>query len=236
MQIHTTTSPAQDAARRVNDILDEHRHADVLLLLSGGSALSLLEYIDTTLLSDRVTVSVLDERYTQDERASNFSQLVATAFWERARTQHVQAIDPRPDEDETLIDASRRFDVALKHWHIIHREGIVLVTMGVGTDGHTSGILPHPHNEGTFTERFSHPLHCVVGYHIDPRIHPYADRMTTTLTYLLRHVHHAVVYVTGEEKRQALQALSHTHGTLHKTPARVLRDMQDVHVYTDVSL
>ena len=126
--IHTSSTPQKDAARAINDLLEEHRHEDVLLLLSGGSAFSLLEYVDTTLLSERVTVTVLDERYTFEPSASNFSQLITTAFWERATKQHIRSIDPRPEEGEGLIDAARRFDVALKEWHVLHRDGVVIAS------------------------------------------------------------------------------------------------------------
>jgi 6-phosphogluconolactonase/glucosamine-6-phosphate isomerase/deaminase len=236
MKIHTSTIPAQDAARHLNTVLAEHAGADILLLLSGGSAFALLEDVDTTSLSDRVTISVLDERYTHDDAASNFSQLTRTAFWERAAKQHVQAIDPRPRENENLVDAAKRFDLALKHWHIINRDGVVIVTMGIGGDGHTAGILPFPHNPETFNEYFNNAHRCVAGYHVDPRVNPHTDRMTTTLTYLTRHVHHAVVYAVGEEKRAALTRADAATGSLNETPARILRDMPDVHIYTDITL
>jgi 6-phosphogluconolactonase/glucosamine-6-phosphate isomerase/deaminase len=235
-KVCTSLTPAQDAARHVHELLLEHRHADVLLLLSGGSALALLNHIDTSLLSERVTISVLDERYTLDEQMSNFSQLTKTVFFERACKQHVQVIDPRPEEDEDLLDATRRFDLALKHWHITHHDGVVIATMGIGADGHTAGILPHPNNPETFTELFHHQTRCVKGYHVDQRVSPYQDRMTVTNTYLLRHVDYAIAYVVGEEKRSALEAVYAKDGELHKTPARILNSMQDVALYTDISL
>ena len=60
--------------------------------------------------------------------------------------------------------------------------------------------------------------------------------MTTTATYLTRHIHHAVVYAVGEEKRPALTAVLGEEGTLHETPARVLRGLRDVQLYTDITL
>jgi len=236
VQILSSTHPDIDAARRINELLDEYRTRDTLLLFSGGSALSILAHIDTTALHERDTVSVLDERYTFDENNSNMSALIANPFWERARKQHVQVIDPRPDEGEDLLDTAQRFDLALKHWHITHHDGIVIATMGIGADGHTAGILPHPHNPETFNELFHHQTRCVKGYHVDQRVSPYQDRMTVANTYLLRHVDHAVVYVVGEEKRSALGAVYAEKGELHKTPARILGSMQDVALYTDISL
>jgi len=236
MELHISKTPTQEAARRITELLEEYTGRDVLLLVSGGSALALLDQVDTTPLSARVTISVLDERYTYDDAASNFSQLTRTAFWERAAKQHVQALDPHPRDNETLSDAAKRFDLALKRWHIINHDGIVIVTMGIGTDGHTAGILPFPHNPETFQEYFGGLHRCAVGYHVDPRVNPHTDRITTTLTYLTRHVHHAVVYVAGEEKRDALVRTRSETGSLHETPARVLRDMPDVHIYTDITL
>ena len=209
---------------------------DILLLLSGGSALALLDHVDTTPLSERVTISVLDERYTFDESVSNFSQLTKTAFYERAVKQHIHVIDPRPREGEGLLDTAKRCDLALKHWHITHHDGVVIATMGIGPDGHTAGILPHPNNPETFEELFNNKIRCVRGYHVDARKSVHQDRMTATCTYLIRHVDHAVVFATGEEKRTALEAAFAEDSALHTTPARILKSMRDVSLYTDLAL
>ena len=236
MELHTSNTPTQGAARRLSKLLDEYKARDVLLLLSGGSALTLLDRVDTTPMSERVTISLLDERYTFDESVSNFSQLTKTAFYERAAKQHVHVIDPRPREGEGLLDTAKRFDLALKHWHITHHNGVVLATMGVGSDGHTAGILPFPNNPETFEERFGAKHRCAVGYHVDPRVNPHTDRVTVTSTYLVRHADHAIVYATGEEKRTALEAVLAEEGSLHVTPARILCTMRDVALYTDLTL
>ncbi len=233
LTVFTSTNPVTNAARRLTTLLREHKDDDALLLLSGGSAFELLPHVDTTTLSDRVTLSVLDERYTYNEHASNFSQLTQTPFFEHAQKQHVSLIDPRPREEEKLHDTVRRYDLALKHWHITHHNGIVIATMGVGTDGHTSGILPNPENPETFSHLFTDTHTCIRGYHVDPRKNPHPDRMTTTLTYLQRRVQYAVVYAVGDTKRDALMALVAEEGSIEKTPARVLRSMQDVSLYTD---
>jgi 6-phosphogluconolactonase/glucosamine-6-phosphate isomerase/deaminase len=236
LSIHTSTTPEKEAATAVNILLDEHRHSDVLLLLSGGSALEVLPYIDTSALSERDTVSVLDERYTFDEKNSNMSTLTKTAFFERIRKQHVDLIDPRPDEDESLERAAKRFDVALKHWHVLHREGVVIATLGIGPDGHTSGVLPRPENPETFAKLFLDPHHCVCGYHVANHKNPYPERMTTTLGYLKRHIHHAIVYACGEQKRDALITVMKASGSLAETPARILHEMPDARIFTDLTL
>ena len=47
MQIHTTDRPAKIAAEHVSRVISEH-DGDVLCLLSGGSALDVVEHINTT--------------------------------------------------------------------------------------------------------------------------------------------------------------------------------------------
>ncbi len=234
--LHTSTTPEKDAAHALNSHLDEHRNEDILLLFSGGSALSLLPYVDTSALGERCTVTVLDERYTADPTASNMAALVADPFFERARKQHVAVIDPRPEGDESLARAAKRFDIALKHWHILHHDGIVIATMGIGPDGHTSGVLPRPENPETFAKLFLDPHMCVCGYRIPNGSSPHPERMTTTLSYIQRHVHHAVVYATGESKREVLDRVFDAHGSLAETPARILRELPDVRLYADITL
>lgn len=233
MKCITTHDPLHEAARIINDLLTEHAHDDVLLLCSGGSALAVVDHVDTSLFSPRTTISVIDERYTNDPLVSNFSQLTRTAFFERASRDHAHSIDPRPEPGESLDEAARRFDLALKEWHVLHRDGICIAILGVGTDGHTAGILPYPHQAEAFSKLFSHPKRCVVGYAVNPGVHAYTHRMTATCTYLVRHVSHAVVYATGNEKHAALEALTARSGSCHETPARIMHDMRDVRLVTD---
>jgi len=233
IHIHTSQQPAQEAAAALNALLDAYKDRDVLLLLSGGSALSLLDTVDATLLSRQDVVCVLDERYTSEPADSNTTQLVQSAFWERASKQHVSIIDPRPDENESLEDAARRFNLVLKEWHVLHHEGVVIATMGIGPDGHTSGVLPMPHNPDTFEELFFNHERCVRGYSVDVRVNPHTKRLTTTLSYIKKHVHHAVVYAAGDNKQEALKALVARTGKLEATPARILHALTDVHLYTD---
>jgi len=236
VHIYSSTHPDVAAAQRVSVLLAEHKARDILLLLSGGSAFKVLDHIDTTLLSEKVTISVADERYTYDEASSNFSQLAKTAFFERTRKQHVQLIDPRPSEGEDLLDAAKRFDVALKYWHITHHDGIVLALLGIGADGHTAGMLPFPNNKETFEELFIANERCVRGYHVDARVNSHQDRMTVTATYLKRHVNYAVVYAAGKEKKAPLLALRDEECVLHVTPAHILQALPSVDIYTDQDL
>lgn len=232
LHLHTTPTPLKDAAAALNDLLRNAKSAEgTLLLLSGGSALSLVEHLDTSLLGPWVTLTMLDERWTYNEADSNFAQLTALPLWHDALTAGVSYIDPRPQRPEDLTDTAKRFDLALKHWHIRHRTGSVIATMGIGADGHTAGILPLPSDPATFETLFLHTHTCVRGYRRHGAEHP--ARMTVTLTYLQRHVSSAIVYAIGEGKRKALDRLQSENGTLAETPARILRNMRLAKLYTD---
>jgi 6-phosphogluconolactonase/glucosamine-6-phosphate isomerase/deaminase len=217
----------------MNTLLRTTQKKDVLLLLSGGSARTLAEHIDTSLLGTHITISVLDERWTHEQAHSNFYQLTTTSVWREALDRNVAHIDPRPHEPEDVYDTAKRFDLAIKLWHITHRDGVVIVTMGIGEDGHTAGVLPMPEDRERFKTLFEHTHTCIRGYVVQPEKNPHTTRMTATLTYLRRHVHHTVVYATGEKKQSALTRVCAENGDVAETPARVLHDMHDAQVYTD---
>lgn len=216
--------------------LTEHEGKDVLLLFSGGSAFALVNYLHTDILSSRHTISVLDERYTYEENDSNFALLERTPFLTKAKKKGVSVIDPRPLENETLEETAKRFDLALKHWHVLHRDGVVIVTMGIGPDGHTSGILPMPHKPREFAKLFSDEKLCAVGYEVSPEINPFTKRITTTLTYLKRHVAHAIVFASGAPKKDVLGKIRLGKEEVATVPATVLQQMKHVDLYTDLSL
>jgi len=234
LHAHATQHPLEEATTQLNTLLRDSNGKDILLLLSGGSALTLVEHIDVSLLGKHVTISVLDERWTYEEKNSNFAQLIARPFWHKALETGVSFIDPRPHEPEDLYDTAKRFDLALKHWHVTHRDGVVIATMGIGADGHTAGVLPMPEDPETFKTLFEHTTTCVRGYTVPKEKNPHTKRMTVTLTYLRRHVDHAVVYVVGEEKREALERAQASTHNLAETPAQVLHRIPDGQVYTDV--
>lgn len=235
LTFHVSNTPLGAAGTALNRCLQAVRGNDVLLLLSGGSALALAEHIDTTLLSPQVTITMLDERYTHDSSASNFAQLTALPWWERVLEAGVSTIDPRPLPVESLEDTAHRLNIAFKHWHITHHDGIVIATIGIGPDGHIAGVLPFPEDHELFASYFLSDHRCIRGYQVGAEKNPHTKRITTTLSYLKRHVAHAIVYVAGEEKRTALTALR-GDASIAQVPARILTALPDVQIYTDLTL
>ncbi len=236
IKVNTSGTPIDNAGNYLKKILNETSNKNVLLLFSGGSAMALIDHIHPNIISKHHTISVLDERYTFNEKESNFSKLENTTFFKEAIKNGASYIDPRPLGKETLKASSKRFDIALKHWHVLNRDGVVIATVGIGPDGHTSGILPMPENTETFANLFMKNDVCAVGYETTPDKNPHTKRITTTATYIMRHIDHAIIYATGKQKKDILQKLFSPEEELANVPARILQKVKDAQLFTDLSL
>jgi len=80
MKVITSPTPVTVAADHLNQALTEYRTQSVLLMLSGGSALTILEQVNVSLLGPHVTITTLDERFSIDSTVNNFAQIAATNF------------------------------------------------------------------------------------------------------------------------------------------------------------
>jgi len=206
-----------------------------LLLVSGGSAFDLFPHIDVKNFSSASTVGVLDERFSTDPSVNNMEQFKKTNFYTALQDKKVESIDTTVAHGETMEQLAVRFDQELWNWKKNNSEGIIVATVGIGPDGHTSGVLPFPENPSLFTELFENPDTLVVSYDADGK-NPYRYRATTTNTFLRNYLDHAFVYAVGANKKDALVKVGLDSGDLPATPARILREMKDVHLFTDVSL
>lgn len=182
----------------------------ILFLSSGGSSLELLDDMQEEDLGSEVTVSVLDERYSRDHAVNNFAQLFE-------KMQPKTFIDTRVQQGETLQQLAQRFERELRAWKRHNPHGAIVITQGMGSDGHTAGIMPG--------YVFDNPGQWVAGYDA---------RVTTTLVFLREMVDYSVAYVTGAKKREALKRLLAREGTLSETPARIMREMKHVKLFTDI--
>lgn len=228
MKIITDTTPAITAAEQLDQVLAMYTKRPVLLMLSGGSALTILEHVDMSLLGPHVTITTLDERFSIDLTVNNFSQITATDFYKKTAEQGVQTISTIVKNHETLSEAAKRFDTALHHWSESHRDGLVIATMGVGPDGHTAGIFPQQPNLNPETTDW------VVSYEVPPEINPYTKRITVTPTFLKTQVTEAICLIAGEGKRDVLRNIQSDDCVLTDMPACVMKDMSSVTVVTDI--
>ena len=224
----------REAMKGLNGCLRENRSKPILLMLSGGSALELLAGIDMRWIGKHITVTVLDERFSQDPAVNNFSQLAETEFYKKAERKGVDYIDTRVHGKVTLQGLAKKFASGLKKWKRRYlKKGKIIITQGVGQDGHTAGIMGYPANPKKFQQLFENEEKWVVGYTAKGKTQ-YPLRITVTLPFLRNEVDCAVVYVTGFSKERALKRVLAKEGTLARTPARIVHEMKGVKLFTDI--
>jgi 6-phosphogluconolactonase/glucosamine-6-phosphate isomerase/deaminase len=159
----------------------------------------------------RLTVSLADERFGKPGHAdSNWRQLLDAGFSVPGAT-----VVP------VLTGAAR--ETTTQKWGIqltqlLNTSNYRIALLGIGPDGHTSGILP---GSEAVTSRDVVTSYDGGGY----------QRITTTPAGL-RLVDEAVVYAVGESKRTALQNLQKLL-SVSEQPAQLLKSISKVTVYND---
>lgn len=207
---------AQKAAAAVSDIIADYKNLPILFLVSGGSPLELIKYLPS--MNSNVTVTVSDDRFSTDPTINNFAQI------QSLKARHW--IDTRPLQGESLQGCGQRFDIALKQWKQENPTGKIVITQGIGLDGHTVGMIGRVFDDlGVWA----------IGYEAQNK---YPLRVTTTAQFL-RMVDDSVLYVCGEEKRKPLEDTLRViplRGGLSKTPARIIHEMKHCLLFTDLSI
>lgn len=205
----------------------------VLLLVSGGSALRILDEIDPSGLGELLTLGVLDECYSSDPAVNNFHQLMQTRLYQAAQASGASLIDSRVQNNETQADLRARLEQALRQWTATHPTGVIVITQGIGPDGHTAGVLPFPEDPGKFATLFMDDAVWVAAYDASDK-NPHPLRVTTTLAFL-QQVHSSILFACSVDKKAALDATLAEVGALAQTPARIIHQMRRVQVFTDIS-
>jgi 6-phosphogluconolactonase/glucosamine-6-phosphate isomerase/deaminase len=236
LDIHTypdAATAAREAASAITDALTNWSGEAILLLFSGGSPLEILKYLPKSEFDERVTVGVSDERYSTDPAINNFAQVRTLLSFKRA-------IDTRPQPNETLEQLGIRFDAALKKWKTDHPTGKILITQGIGLDGHSAGMMPFPENPARFNELFNNPNIWAVGYDAGSK-NKYPLRVTTTIPFL-KMVDLSIVFVCGIAKKKPLADVFRVTPLrppllkLHEVPGRIIHEMPHCLLYTDQSV
>lgn len=227
----------QNASLKLNQILGELRNANtkVLLLLSGGSSLEILSQINTQSLSQNVMIAPLDERYSKEPTENNMALIMNTDFFKHVLDAGCYYIDTRVGESETQQSLQLRFEKALSEWLVQNPDGKIVATIGMGQDGHISGMMPYPESDEKFLNLFDDPDgHLVVAYDATGK-NQYPLRVTTTM-HMLRNIDYAVGYIVGEGKKDAMDKLFDRKGEVYVTPARILREIKgEVEIFTDIT-
>lgn len=221
----------RQAGQTLQELFTENLKKPILFLTSGGSALAILENVKIP-EGSHISIGVLDERYSEDPTINNFTQLKNTQFFQRSENLFEHILDTSVEKSESLEDFAERFESMLRAWMVENHNGVIVSTIGMGPDGHVSGMMPFPEDSSRFETLFNDGHKLVIGYDAGKK-NQYSKRATTTMEFM-RRIHHAVVYISGEAKKEAWKRLMVDSGTLNETPARILREMEDVKVFTDL--
>lgn len=234
MQIYTqqdSLSAAAEAGENLNKLLLDHVKQPMLLLLSGGSAFNILDYTGTAALSSNLTISVLDERFSEDSGINNFFQLQKTDFYKDAFEKECNFFGTMPRPNETKEDLAKRWEKNLKNWRTENPDGLIIATLGMGPDGHTAGIFPYPENQKKFNELFN-GSDWIASYNADDK-NKYPNRVTTTLTFL-KTLDIGLAYVCGADKKEKLSAVISKTGKLNELPALIWQEIKNLKMFTDL--
>lgn len=223
----------EKAAEELSRVLNEARNTPVLLLLSGGSALHFLSQVSAPTDTSNITMGALDERYSTNEYENNFSLLSKTEFYKTLVSRGAQSIATN-GKFESVEALALKMESSWKLWKEKNPQGLIAITLGMGLDGHTAGIMPYPEDVGMFEILFEDNRHYVVGYDARGK-HSIPLRATVTVPFLKNHVDFTLAYIFGDEKRAAYERLIKVSGSLAETPARIMQEMREVHVFTTIT-
>lgn len=227
MQIIRTDNPEQEVINLLEEKLQTYKNQPILLLLSGGSWLSIYDKVRVNDFDKRFTVGMLDERFSQDEKINNFAQFKQTKMYQEALQKGVGFIDTEVQVTETLADLAIRFERSLRLWRAQNPNGIIVATMGMGTDGHVAGIF------STLDTATIPEDNWVVGYEVSESVNEFTKRVTVTPYFLTHEVQQTICYVIGKDKCAVLeQVLSEAETTINY-PVKIWQEMKDVILFTN---
>lgn len=225
------------AGEVLNEMFANRGGKKLLMLLSGGSSLPLLEHVKPDSISADVTIGMLDDRYTKDRKVNGTALLktkgFAGDFYTKATTEGAVFFDSYPADHESLEMYGDRYEALVKKWIEDNPDGIIRATVGIGPDGHTSGVLPHPEDPEKFDKLFNGER-LVIGYDVGNKS-PYQYRMTSTFT-LMRQFDQVLTFMSGDNKKEALQKVMAEEGTLAETPGRIAREFKNGTIFTDIEV
>ncbi len=222
----------EKAAKEVSQFISKQH--PTLLLLAGGSAFSFLDLAHPEIFSQNLTIGMEDERYSFDESINNFSQLTKTKFYSQGLKRGVHFIDSRVKNGESFEKFGERFARSIENWLTENPRGEVVATFGIGEDGHTAGILPHPKNREEFETLFEQSATAIAFDAKEKNLYPL--RVTVTLPFIRTKIQKALVYIVSEKKREAFKKVLATEGTIEETPAKVLKEIPNVIFFSNINL
>jgi 6-phosphogluconolactonase/glucosamine-6-phosphate isomerase/deaminase len=236
-----TDTPAKEVGEHISASIQEHT-GDIVCLLSGGSALDVVEHIQPgkKCFHDECTPGLCkktecrtifmmgDERVSGDAKVNNYLQL-KSRYSEHPILEKVLKTEPL--ENESAKDFSLRIEQDFFSTVTELNNLKILYVVGIGTDGHVAGIFPAEIQQ--FRKTYQDDLNYVPvpaeGLRID-------SRASFTPNWILTNVDELIGYVVGSDKLEILTKLNQEDKKLHERPAELLKQHSRSTVYTDQSV
>ncbi len=233
----TSEKAAKAAGKYVGDLLSQYVDTPVLLLLAGGSSVKIYDHVSPEYLSELLTVTVTDERYSEELDENNFAVLQAQSFYNQLVQVDAMCIDTQIINDETFEGHRARFESNIREWKRDFPNGKIVAVYGMGEDGHTAGIIPGILSKEAFDLEFNNDDR-LVGKLDATGKNPFPLRDSTTLPFMRNWVDHAVFYVTGDAKKAMLEKAlidpENQKAGFFELPAQVMRHMKEAFIFTDI--
>ncbi len=240
VKVEVTDKPKEEAAKYISDLLAQYVGRPTLLLCAGGSSFDVYDLINPEYLSPDLTVTMTDDRFSEELDVNNFAILQSTAFYNNLIEADAFCINTQPNEGEQLEEYRARFEKNIREWKLDFPNGVIVALYGMGPDGHTGGMIPGIYSENTFNAEFNSndrlvgTLDAVTVGKAD--VNPFPLRISTTIPFVKNWVDHTVYYITGDSKKEALQKVLEGTEPFYKIPATVMNHLKDVIVFTDINL
>lgn len=242
------TITAKEAGKYINDILTQYVERPLLFLVAGGSSSAVLEHINPEYLSPDLTVTTTDDRFSTELDINNFSILQTTSFYNNLVQADAFCISTEVFEGETIEQYRARFEKNLREWKMDFPKGVIVALYGMGADGHTGGMIPGLLSKEEFYREFNDSDRLVgkfdaLDYDGGSKASSYEfpQRISTTIPFMRDWVDHIVFYITGENKKPALDIFLKIDDTtlstdvdFSVTPISIARFMKDATVFTDI--
>lgn len=218
-----------NATKKLQTILKRQSKLPILLLLSGGSCLEIIESL-TLLNYSKLTIGVLDERITENIKGTNQYQIKNNKFYKTAIQNGAKYLTLAGSKGALII--AKYYERSLKKWKKKNTSGKVIITQGIGNDGHTAGIFSV--KKDVFENLFESES-WTTEYEVSKKI-KFPKRVTATITFLKNFVDESVVYAVGGSKKEALIKTLNNSAPIWKLPAGVIHQMKAVSLFTNLKV
>lgn len=217
MNVKHTEDPKEVAEFIADSIVDQlTKGKSVLWFVPGGSAIKVATLAAEKISlvpHDKLIVTLTDERYGNvGHKDSNWQQLAQSDF-----TLHEAQMLPVLVHDANRKTTSQEFKDALEK--ALAESDYHIGLFGVGSDGHTAGILPG--SDAVTSERL------VVDYEAPP-----FERITITPS-VINKLDEVVVFMQGKEKWPIVEDLLEKDIDQNIEPAQALKSAPKATLFTD---